>query len=109
MTVENVDLARARAAFRARRVRDQAFGNVRALFSEPAWDMLLQLFIWREEHRVARADELTAAAAAPVSTAIRWLDVLISEGLVDRLRAANQGDTVRLTDRAVALVRASLS
>ncbi len=72
------------------------------LFAEPAWDLLLDLFLARLEGKMITVTSACIAADVPVSTALRWISVLEAQGLVKRSR--NVGDQrstwVRLTDRA---------
>jgi hypothetical protein len=78
--IENA-LATAQEALLARQSRSDFVGNPE-LFGEPAWDMLLDLFI-----RQTREEEITVKSACvhaitPKPTAIRWLGVLESNGLI---------------------------
>ena len=72
------------------------------LFGEPAWDLLLDLFVARLEGKMITVTSACIAADVPVSTALRWISVLEAHGLVKRSR--NVGDQrstwVRLTDTA---------
>jgi hypothetical protein len=73
----------ARQAYRDRRSRNAIFGND-ALFGEPAWDILLDLFIASKERKLVPVTSACIGAAVPPTTALRWLQVLESEGLVVR-------------------------
>jgi DNA-binding MarR family transcriptional regulator len=67
---------------RARRARVPAFNK--SMFGEPAWDMLLELYINKDigaRHSVGRLCELSGE---PPTTALRWLDYLEKEKLVGR-------------------------
>ena len=66
-----------------RRWRDAAFGQ--DLFGEPAWDMLLTLFLAHEEGRHVTVSSLCSQTPVPVSTAHRWMLVLIGKGLLVRM------------------------
>ena len=76
-----VDLAR--SVHHARKRRAEHFGPV--LFSEPAWDMLLILFIYgaRDGERLS-VTRLAEYGDAPLTTAIRWLDYLESQRMIVR-------------------------
>lgn len=75
---------RARAFYAARRRRDRVFGAHADLLSDPAWDMLLDLFIaYHDGRRISITSVCGAACAAP-TTALRWLKHLEERGLVDR-------------------------
>ncbi len=78
---EFVDLAR--AIYRSRRARSRAF-NDDALFGEPAWDMLLDLFIAEADGKQLSITAACIGAAVPNSTALRWLVILEGRGLVRR-------------------------
>jgi DNA-binding transcriptional ArsR family regulator len=54
------------------------------LFAEPGWDMLLELFASAVEQKRVTIGELCSASNAPQTTALRWIDVLLREGLVTR-------------------------
>ncbi|MES2058129.1 MAG: MarR family winged helix-turn-helix transcriptional regulator [Pseudomonadota bacterium] len=54
------------------------------LFAEPAWDMLLDLYVSQLEGRCVSAVGACDAAAVPPSTALRWLNRLVDLGLVHR-------------------------
>nr|WP_232474050.1 hypothetical protein [Sphingomonas sp. MA1305] len=55
------------------------------LFHEPAWDMLLALFVAHEERRTMNVKTLVSTAAAPVTTSQRWIDHLHKLKLIDRV------------------------
>lgn len=63
-----------------RRGREDVFG--RDLFSDPAWDVLLELYAAKLADRRATASELAAAIDAPQSTTARWIAALADRGLV---------------------------
>lgn len=72
----------ARRAYDERRARTNFVGH-NDMFGEPAWDMLLDLFI-----RQANEEEITVKSAclntdAPASTTTRWLMVLEHYGLIE--------------------------
>lgn len=66
----------------ARRVRESLFGP--GLFSEPAWDMLLALFLAELRQQRVAAPDLARMISASLTVALRWMDVLEREGLVRR-------------------------
>jgi hypothetical protein len=95
-------LAAAKSARDARRQRDQIFG--RDLLADPCWDLLLDLFIAREEDR--RMSIASACLSAPVSadTALRCISHLTDVGLVAGLAGPDESGSRYLvpTDRAAA-------
>lgn len=93
-------LRSARQAYRRRRSRSQFFDD--SLFGEPAWDILLDLFIAAKERKRVPVTSACIGAAVPTTTALRWLAILEEGGLV--LREADPADArrifVRLTTEA---------
>lgn len=63
-------------ALRAR--RNEAFGA--DLFGEPGWDMMLELFLAKQQERRLSMKSLTIASNAPQTTAGRYLTQLIDQG-----------------------------
>ncbi|MBF9150198.1 MarR family transcriptional regulator [Novosphingobium jiangmenense] len=73
----------ARSAYRDRRRRSNIFGDP-TLFGEPAWDILLDLFIAAKERKRLPVTSACIGAAVPATTALRWLTVLEEKGLIVR-------------------------
>jgi DNA-binding MarR family transcriptional regulator len=71
-----------RRLIRARRLREQFFSA--ELFSDPAWDMMLDLAAARLERRRVAVSSLCIAAAVPATTALRWIKNLTEAGLFVR-------------------------
>jgi predicted transcriptional regulator len=86
-------LDRAKACYSSRRQRDRHFGNPN-LFGEPAWDMMVDLFIAAEENKQINVSSLCIAAAVPATTALRWITILEDEGIVSRTADPNDGRRV---------------
>ncbi len=76
-------LALARKAYALRRRRATIFGNP-DLFGEPAWDILLDLYIAHAEGKAVSVSSACIGSAAPATTGLRWLGVLADEGFVAR-------------------------
>jgi hypothetical protein len=72
----------ARRAYADRRRRTKYFDD--ALFGEPAWDILLDLFIAAKEGRRISVTSACIGAAVPSTTALRWIIVLENEELISR-------------------------
>ena len=102
-------LAAVRGILRVRRLREQYFD--RALFADPAWDMLLDLFAARLEGRRVAVSSLCIAAAVPPTTALRWIATMTAEGLLLREPDPEDGRRVfiALADRAAAAMAAYLA
>lgn len=73
----------ARTAYRSRRRRNEVFRDD-SLFGEPAWDILLDLFIAAKDRKRLPVTSACIGAAVPTTTALRWLAVLEEKGLVVR-------------------------
>ena len=92
-------LARAEKLYRLRRQRARHFDD--SLFGEPAWDLLLDLFIQGERGAPVSVSSACVAAAVPTTTALRWISTLMSKGLVDRTTDQKDGrrSLIKLSQR----------
>lgn len=77
-----VEASYIRLLLKARRLRDRHFSA--ELFSDPAWDMLLDLTAARLDGRRVSVSSLCIAAAVPTTTALRWIRNLCDDGLFER-------------------------
>lgn len=55
-----------------------------SIFSEPAWDILLDLYVQNTRKRSVSVQSLCIASAAPATTALRWIEKLTSCRLIER-------------------------
>ena len=103
-------LARARRAFAARRRRQQVFGERANIFGEPAWDMLLDLYIALHEGKHVTVSNACASSGTATTTGLRWVATLAERGLVERIADPTDGRRffVQLTAEASALIERSL-
>lgn len=76
-------LANAHRAARRRLLRRQLVGAP-DLFGEPAWDMLVDLFIHEAEAKPVSTSSLCISSGLPMSSALRLLQRLTDAGLVTR-------------------------
>lgn len=76
------ELALVDCLVRARRQREHFFDPV--LFADPAWDLLLDLYAAHLEQRPTTVSGLCAAAGAPTTTGLRYVNLLVDRGLVAR-------------------------
>jgi DNA-binding MarR family transcriptional regulator len=53
-------------------------------FGEPAWDMLLDLYIEHSKGRRMSTHNLCEAAMVPASTALRWISAMVEDGQLFR-------------------------
>jgi DNA-binding MarR family transcriptional regulator len=74
--------SRALRELRSRRSREQYFD--RYLFGEPAWEILLALYINEDVGARLTTSMLAEFVALPMSTVIRWLGALEQAALVGR-------------------------
>lgn len=77
-------LALAKAMLRARRRRDTQLCSLGFEFGEPAWDLLLDLFISAQEGCRISVSSACVAANVPATTALRWIAMLTERGLIVR-------------------------
>ena len=81
-----------------RKRRDATCGA--EFFGEPAWEILLDLFLERAEGRKTNSMSAATASRAPITTALRYLGILEKRGLITK-RVANHDmrvHYVELTD-----------
>jgi len=71
----------AERAYEDRRARAREFADGR-LFGEPAWDILLDLFIHQSRHEQVTVKSACVGSGASDDTAMRWLKALDSERLI---------------------------
>lgn len=74
--------ARARIILHSRRAREHYFK--RAMFGEPAWDILLVLYVSDLSGGRQTISKLADWIETPLSTVIRWIGYLEKERLVER-------------------------
>ncbi|MEN2709444.1 hypothetical protein ACQKOH_10555 [Sphingomonas sp. NPDC092331] len=89
--------------YRARRLRDDAFGPIAGQFREPTWDILLDLYLAAAKGRPVSVSSACIGSGAPQTTAIRHLALLESAGLVVRTPNPmdNRAGIVTLTEEAI--------
>ena len=87
-----------------RRRRDSLFG--RDLFGEPAWDILLDLYVAEQSGRPLALSTVGSLAGVPQTTAFRWMTQLLERGHI--VRQADPNDArrglIRLSDTGRALL-----
>ena len=76
-------LQRAKDYYSKRRLRDRLFCDP-TLFADPAWDILIDLFIASEEGRGISISSACIASAVPITTALRWIKILETAGHISR-------------------------
>jgi hypothetical protein len=100
----------ARHAYALRRQRAAIFGSAE-LFGEPAWDILLDLYIAHAEGKQVSVSSACIGSGSPPTTGLRWLTVLADKGLI--AREADDRDhrriMVRLTEAGIAAMERFLT
>ena len=76
----------------SRRRRERILGG--NLFSDPAWDMLLELYAAQLRDEKLTVTSLCIASGVPSSTALRWISVLERTGLITQ--QDDPADSLRL-------------
>jgi len=99
-------ILRARIILNSRRQRGRYFN--RAMFGEPGWDILLVLYVMQSRQSIG---QLAKWIETPLSTAVRWIDYLAKERLVEREPHPNDKRVmfIRLLERGRSLLDDYLS
>jgi hypothetical protein len=88
-------LATAKAWGRSQRIREDMLGKDH--FADPAWDMLLDLYIAQYEKRTVSISSACIASHVPSTTALRWITALEGDGWLVRADDPKDGRRVYLT------------
>jgi DNA-binding MarR family transcriptional regulator len=88
-------LARVRHYLRQRHRRNQLFSA--EIFADPAWDILLDLFVSDLEARPVSISDACLASGVPPTTALRWIKHLERAGHLRRTPSETDGRRVYLT------------
>ncbi|KTE15601.1 hypothetical protein ATE71_07490 [Sphingopyxis sp. H115] len=96
--MEAAALANAQRTLRRRTLRRTLIGHDE-YFGEPAWEMLIDLFIHDCEGKAVSTSSLCIASGAPPTTALRLLHRLCEAGIVVRRRDMHDG-RLQLTELA---------
>lgn len=102
-------VATARRLQRLYRARSGMLGE--ALFSDPAWDILLDLFVCHHEGRSLSVSAVCIGASASSATGLRYLSILQEQGLVTRSRdqTDRRRSYVHITPRGCGLLNGLLA
>lgn len=76
-------LQRAKDCYRKRRLRGMMFESA-YLFADPAWDILIDLFIASEEDQRISVSSACIGSAVPTTTALRYIKTLEEQGHIRR-------------------------
>lgn len=93
-----------------RKYRAKIFGNEN-IFGEPAWDILLDLFVAQERKKRISVSSACIGANVPITTAHRWLNLLEAEGFL--IREYDDQDArrcyIKISAKTCAMMRSYLS
>lgn len=81
---QSTPLQRAKEYIHKRRSRERMFGSTE-LFADPAWNILIDLFIASEERKAISVSSACIASSVPTATALRWIKLLENDGHVSRV------------------------
>jgi len=103
-------LAKAETIYQQRRRRAECFPGTGELFRDPAWDILLHLFIAHERGEVQTAGSAAIASGVAPRVGQRWLKALESVGLVESRQDPRTASAakVRITPKAIEMMRCFL-
>lgn len=76
------------------------------IFSDPAWDIILDLYIHNSKNMDVSVTSVCAASMVPITTALRYITVLSERGLIERSKNPKDGRSylLRLTPEAIRIV-----
>jgi len=96
----NVTVEYVRSFIKFRRTRDDIFPTI--TFSDPAWDIMLDLTAAKIACETISISSLCIAASVPTTTALRWVNHLCERGIIVRRRDPIDGrrSTVEISSEA---------
>lgn len=99
--------------YRLRRRREALMSPVFGadLFADPAWDILLDLYVKNGRSEDVSVTQACSAAVVPVTTALRYITVLADRGLIERSKNPDDGRSylLRLSTEAMRLIEEILT
>jgi DNA-binding MarR family transcriptional regulator len=81
--VQSANSVLAQRVLKSRRERAKLFGS--GLFADPAYDILLFLFIKRDAGELVSTAKVCVASDVPEPTAIRYIRMLAEKGFLERM------------------------
>jgi DNA-binding MarR family transcriptional regulator len=108
-SAESIALASARRLLSIRRKRETAFGG--KLFCDPAWDILIELYVSRSDCSNLSVGDACVVSGVPLTSALRCCQSLEKQGIVWRERDPHDRRRIflRLTDGAFAVLTKMLA
>ncbi len=99
--------------YRFRRRRDSLMTSQFGadVFADPAWDIILDLYIQNSKNQDVCVTSACAAAMVPITTALRYITVLSDRGMIERSKNQKDGRSylLRLSPEAVHIVEELLT
>lgn len=87
---QSIPLDRARDHFKKQKSRERIFGRT-TIFSDPAWNILVDLFIASEERKPITVSSACISSSVPTTTALRYLKLLEDDGHILRVEHRSNG------------------
>lgn len=81
--VDQTTVQAAAVELKQRRARRQHLPE--GYFGEPAWDILLDLFVAEALGKEIPVGSACVAGGVPPTTGLRWINALVSDGMVERI------------------------
>lgn len=75
------EMNRLKRYLKMRRERERLFPK---LFGDPAWDMLLLLYVYRAARIPLQVSAIAGLANVPGTTSLRYLDLMVEQRLINR-------------------------
>lgn len=69
--------------YKIRQMRNKIFPS--SIFGEPAWDIMLDLFMMFSKNKRVSVTSACVASNVPATTALRWIEVLCGKGMIERI------------------------
>ena len=81
------------------------------IFADPAWDIILDLYIHNSKHQDVCVTSACAAAMVPITTALRYITVLSDRGMIERSKNQKDGRSylLRLSPKAIHIIEELLT
>lgn len=90
----------AKGLYKSRRRRENYFSF--DIFGEPAWDMLIDMYIQKAGGKKVAVSDACIASSVPPTTGLRWITILEHQNLIVRIQDENDKRRVflELSDQA---------
>lgn len=81
------------------------------IFGEPAWDILLGIYISQGKGKRVNITEACAFSNSPSTTSLRWIEHLVETGLIHAIKNKNDGRSryIEITEKGLSLMGSYLA